>query len=205
MPSLNDFKVANVGLFPLAGGVPAWKLNTPGNPWDALLDAIASTYADINGNTKNYSNLGNVTLASGKVFSAPGQVRSQASTTVAQSIPNAVFTTLSFDSNIFDVGGMHSTSVNPTRFTVPAGQGGSYLFVLNISFASLVPALYVKLKKNGTDVFAPSPGIGCFALGVSTIFELAAGDYIEAVVNQNFGSANNTLPGPTSVTAYKLG
>ncbi len=44
MPNFNLYKTTNDGLFPKVGGVPAWKLNVPANPWDWMIDMLASFY-----------------------------------------------------------------------------------------------------------------------------------------------------------------
>lgn len=63
MPSWNDYKTTNPAYFPIVSGIPSWKLSIPANPWDSLMDGIANLHADINGNTKNISNLGAVASA----------------------------------------------------------------------------------------------------------------------------------------------
>ena len=46
---------------------------------------------------------------------------------VSQSISSATITNLSFDSEVFDSDGLHSTAVNNSRLTVPVGMGGRWL------------------------------------------------------------------------------
>lgn len=98
----------------------------------------------------------------------------------------------------FDTAGFHSVTVNPERLTVPPGLGGVYI----VGFAVIVPAVSGAVdgwvRRNGAGVYATSRGVasagGCRVNGVDLI-ELAAGDYVETVVQQLSGSdvaAGNT-------------
>ncbi len=50
------------------------------------------------------------------------------------SVPATTWTTLTFDTDRFDVDGMHSTSSNTERITIPSGGDGIYLFGCNLHF-----------------------------------------------------------------------
>ena len=125
---------------------------------------------------------------------------SAAYATSGQTIADSTFTALTFDTNDFDRGGIHSTSVNPTRFTVP--MGGIYLCLGNVTFnPPTATQVAVVLKKNGTtfingggfiaDTFTSLAG-GAYC---ATIVQLVSGDYIEFMGFQTTGSNQNTLAG----------
>jgi hypothetical protein len=119
------------------------------------------------------------------------------------SLPNNVFTPLSFDTNAFDVGGIHSTSVNPTRFTAPVG--GLYLVqgtFQAVSGAAGIAA--IDLQLNGSTTLLPHIVINIVPLNAngatpfcSTIVQLAANDYLEFFGKQTSGGTLVTI---TTVT-----
>ena len=53
--------------------------------------------------------------------------RCSAWNSATQSVPASTFTVLTFDSEDYDVGGLHSTVTNTSRLTVPSGGDGLYL------------------------------------------------------------------------------
>lgn len=63
--------------------------------------------------------------------------------TSVQSTSTATLNPVSYDSESFDNRGLHSTSVNPTWFTIPAGMAGKYLMVGNCAFASNATGLRI--------------------------------------------------------------
>ena len=112
----------------------------------------------------------------------------------AQNISTALFTALSFNSERYDVGGMHSTSALLTRITVPTGGAGVYHLGASVRFeASPGGSVRVlRLRLNGATYLtgnetAPVGSSGDTQLTVSCDYKLAEGDYIEAVVFQNAG------------------
>jgi hypothetical protein len=125
---------------------------------------------------------------------------SRATDTTAQSIANAAFQSLTWGTNTLD-NGVHSTSVNPTRFTVPLGGAGLWQFDCAISFAANATGVRdVSVKKNGAtlinyaQVLAGSPNqASCFI----TAHDLAVdGDYYEFQAFQNSGGALTIISDP---------
>jgi hypothetical protein len=119
------------------------------------------------------------------------------------SLPNTILTALSFDTNAFDVGGIHSTSVNPTRFTAPVG--GLYLIQGVFQVASGAAGLaLIEVTKNGVTPnlphvvqdIVPLNATGAFPF-CSTTIQLAANDYVEFIAQQNSGGALVTSTGLT--------
>jgi hypothetical protein len=109
------------------------------------------------------------------------------------SVPNTVLTPIPFDTNVLDVGGVHSTSVNPTRFTVPAGQGGFYFVCGSIRWAALSVSganyTAIEIFNNGSVVAANSlPASGTVVIqSLGLIVPLAAGDIVEIYARQTSG------------------
>jgi hypothetical protein len=116
--------------------------------------------------------------------------------TTAQSIPNSTNTIMTFDSESWDTDGFHSTSVNTSRITIPAGLGGKYLVTMNAApDLNGTGSRYMELFKNGSRLIicngvsgSSSTYIGLYA---AFVVELVATDYIEMMVNQDRGSALN--------------
>jgi hypothetical protein len=117
-----------------------------------------------------------------------------ATQTVAQSIPDATFTALTFTAEVFDTDGGHTTN---TKYT--AQTAGRYLAQGGVTFATNATGQrYVRLAKNGTEI----TGSGCRvdASGNSTgivsrtvIVHLDVGDYLEVQAHQSSGGPINTL------------
>lgn len=114
------------------------------------------------------------------------------------SITNNTLTALTFDTEEFDVGaGMHSTSVNTGRLTVPTGCGGKYVIGADIEFAAnATGSRLIRLRVNGATNIAQvqypsSSGTYASALAISSVYALSAADYVEVVVLQDSGGALN--------------
>jgi hypothetical protein len=119
-----------------------------------------------------------------------------------QSTPgDASFVTLTFNSERFDTAGLHDSSGNPTRLTVPIS--GLYLVSVNISWdtVSSVGSRELALNKNGAtvvarNVVAPS-GVGdTTEQSLTTLVSLSAGDYIEVKLRQNSGTTFSVFAFP---------
>lgn len=126
---------------------------------------------------------------------------SSAFNSAVQAIANNTETALTYDTNTFDVGPVHSTSTNPTRFTCPASQGGIYMATGNVRFAaSATGSRYLAIRKNGTTYLAIQWQYAIqatFGNGVnaSALVSLAATDYIEFFAFQDSGGSLNTVAG----------
>lgn len=129
------------------------------------------------------------------------QPRANATNSAAQSITNATQTALTFNTNNYD-NGVHSTSSNTSRFTVPTNGDGWYCFIGQLTFNTLAGGTqrFVTLWKNGstqiaTSGFAAANGGAPTYMNVSWQGQLAAGDYIEMYAYQDSGAAANTVAG----------
>jgi hypothetical protein len=103
---------------------------------------------------------------------------------------------LTFDSERYDNGGLHSTSANTGRLT--ATITGLHQIGCHVEFASnITGSRYVGLKVNGATYVAFDERQAVTVAGrptivtVSTSYQLAAGDYVEVEVFQNSGGNLN--------------
>jgi hypothetical protein len=104
---------------------------------------------------------------------------------------------LTFDTELEDTGGMHSTSVNTSRITIPTGGNGWYRFGGCVRFAANATGYReVKIRANGaTDLVVQRTqnhgGADTCRVAVHGEYPLVATDYIELVVTQSSGGALN--------------
>lgn len=144
-------------------------------------------------------------IDSTQFIDSPTQPRVHATTVGTQSLVNVTITTLAFDAEVFDVGGLHDPVTLNSRITVPAGADGTYLVSVQVSFApNATGERIVYLLKNGAilaqAVAAPSSG-GAGSnttIPLVTLVVLAAADYLELQAYQSSGGALTT----SSATAY---
>lgn len=105
---------------------------------------------------------------------------------------------LTFNSERYDVSSMHSTSSNTGRITIPTNWAGKYSVGASVGFASNATGYrQISIRLNGTTdiVFHNTNAISGLVtrLSCSTIYEFAAGDYIEVFANQTSGGALDVL------------
>lgn len=112
------------------------------------------------------------------------------------SVNNNSLTILTFNTERFDTGGLHSTSANTSRLT--AVTAGKYLIFADVQWTFNASGdRMVALLLNGATTIAKDqaePVSGSTLLTVqslSTIYHLAANDYVEVQVYQNSGGALN--------------
>ncbi len=110
-----------------------------------------------------------------------------------QNLAHNTLQAIAFATNDFDNGGVHSATVNNTRFTVPTGADGIWLFVGTFYFTvpdNPEPGTYeLGTRKNGSGVtkvlqeMPISPATEATIAG-SVMYSLVAGDYIEFMAYQ---------------------
>ncbi len=111
-------------------------------------------------------------------------------------ISNATDTILTFNTEILDTDGFHSTSTNTGRITIPAGKGGKYYVFAWGSYANNTTG-YRQLEilvngRTGTPsrvANSSMAGINNIGLTPNGAAVLAAGDYIEVNTYQNSGGS----------------
>lgn len=123
------------------------------------------------------------------------EVRCSAYHNTTQSIADSTWTALSLNSEDYDVGTMHSTSVNTSRITVPTNHGGLYLVSGKACFGSNATGFRgVAIYKNGSPVFVKQlqPVTGSLTIDeIVASIVLVATDYLEVFAFQNSGGALN--------------
>ena len=115
------------------------------------------------------------------------------------SAANNTSTAMTFDSELFDTDGFHSTSSNTTRITIPTGKSGYYLVTGMIVFlaGSSTGMRSINLIKNGTgneltiDQVPNSAGQVNESPAFSYTGNFTAGDYLEIYGYHNSGAALN--------------
>ena len=132
---------------------------------------------------------------------------------VSQSIANTTHTVLTFSTEVYDKGGIADTSTN--RITIPSGAGGFWWFTAMVQVDNFRAARNIlNFFKNGSNTGGGTTG-DSFENGYwgasnqyassfgSVLFDLSAGDYIQATFYQNSGGADNVTS--RSFTAWYLG
>lgn len=121
-----------------------------------------------------------------------------------QSINSATNTAVTFDTENYDTDSFHDNVTNNSRFTIPSGKGGKYLFSGCISFAADATGYRgVMLYKNGSllnDLARANPISSSMNVPFSTVVNAVATDYFEIFVIQTVGSALNLNGGSTSTS-----
>lgn len=126
------------------------------------------------------------------------------------SISSATATALPWDSEIFDVGSLHSTSVSNTRITVPAGgETGLWLISAQVQWDTNTTGMReVKIRKNGSSDLAVSRHGPIAGQLVHTVIATdnspTAGDYYEAVVTQDSGGARTVTGAASNFAAVAI-
>lgn len=133
------------------------------------------------------------------IISMPKQSACRVYLSAAQSIPNATWTKIEFDTEGYDVAGEFDNAVN-YRFT--ATVAGKYLVILNVfvNGVSDGTALKMAIYKNGVsaELYGQDQGSDTpqsFVMNNSNVFNLAANDYLEGYVYQNAGGARDINDG----------
>lgn len=97
------------------------------NSFGAEINAIEDGY--INGKAPLVSSAATVhSLKVSSVATAAAQPRASVFNSGIQAISSASTAVVTFDSELYNVGSLHSTSANTSRLTVPAGSSGWYLY-----------------------------------------------------------------------------
>lgn len=154
-----------------------------GDYLEAIVGSTA-TYGDTT-TPSQYNSFSIIKLDSGKVGSGVGTKVYNAGT---QSIPNNTITPVTFDSEEFDTDSFHSTSVNTSRFTIPAGLGGIYSLSYGTN-ATTSNTWELGFRLNGTTLLRGWSGGGASYFAGSTVTRLIGGDYVELVAFQSTGGS----------------
>jgi hypothetical protein len=153
------------------------------------------------------------TASTGLAWATPaatGFVGVSLTKSAAQSIPNATETVVTFDTEVFDTDGFHTSTDG--KITVPSGKAGKYLITAQIMVNSSGSQTQGGMRKNGTGIFtyySSTTGTALMML-VNTVVNLAVADYLEIFVYQGSGVAKDVLansytPSATVFSATYLG
>lgn len=145
--------------------------------------------ATITGTTISTTN----TITTGTTIKTP---MARAYNSAVQAIANNSVTTITFDSERWDTDAIHSTSVNTSRLTCKTA--GVYTIGAHIGFAANSTGIRnVYIYLNGTTYIAiniaPAVNGDASIYSVTTDYELAVNDYVEAQVLQTSGGSLNTV------------
>lgn len=140
-----------------------------------------------------------INITAGQINSS-SQFSAYAFNSAVQSIPNNTPTALTFDSEVFDHGGIHSTTTNASRITIPTGGAGVWAFVAQATFAANATGIrYVQLVAGGLLTLAATQinagAAVVLSLNASVITTCVDGDFFEVFVLQNSGGALNVTAG----------
>lgn len=114
--------------------------------------------------------------------------------TTNQSLTTAVAAAIAFDAERYDTDSMHSTSVNTSRITIVTP--GLYLLTGHVSFASNATGvrevyLYLNNTTRLVDVVTTPVTGDSTRVTATTVYKLAAADYVEMFAYQTSGGALN--------------
>lgn len=116
-------------------------------------------------------------------------------TAATTSVANNTETSVSFDAEDYDVGNLHDTLTNPSRFTIPAGGDGYYAIVAQAKWATDADGVRsTRIYKNGALQAQQDQAAGTTdftTCQASTVLPLVATDYIEMKVFHTAGAALN--------------
>lgn len=189
--SLTTFKTSNTSYWPRVSGKPALKLDISANPWDDLMDYLVA----------------NVIFVDPTAWSSCRVALSTNQSITTSAVAQAV----SWDVDANQNTATHSTSVNPTRFTVPGGQSGRYQLIGSLGFVSNATGQRrYEINKNGSHLYyghtVPGSSLsGGNVLTVAWYDVLTAGDYIEILAYQDSGGALNVNATTTSISFARVG
>lgn len=127
-----------------------------------------------------------------------------------QSISNNTTTVLAFNSERRDDSAFHDTATNNSRLTVPTAMPGWYMITGNVEFAGDINGVrQVGIQLNGATVIALNLQQAALAgtitrVNVSTLYYLAATNYVELIVYQNSGISLNINSGAQYTPEFRM-
>ena len=127
-----------------------------------------------------------------------------------QSIANNTGVALTFTNENFDTNSIHDNSTNTSRFTIPSGKDGKWLFTGIVTWGSNATGYReIKIRKNNTastevyNIMGPPSVAASPSMGVSYIADAVATDYFELYVKQTSGGSLN-VEGDATFTNYTI-
>ena len=168
--AVTDAKIADVAATKLTGTIATARLGS-GTASSSTFLRGDSTFASAGFTAKNF-------------FSAYDP---------SNNVPNDTDTKIIYETEAFDTASAYDTSNG--RFTVPSGEDGKYYLYAKVRHYNdtSMDREVIYLYKNGSTFkrFENRGNNVHNSVQISTVTELAAGDYIEVYYYQNSGSSNN--------------
>lgn len=181
----------------MATMVPKSTVTTKGDLVAATASATVSRLGvGSNGQVLTADSTAATGLAWTTISSSPSFVGVRTFVTGQQSISNGTGTKINWSSETFDTSAFHDNTTNNTRLTVPSGKAGYYEVYAVVVWPDSSGSRQVWLEKNGSTQFAKIIGnqSSGYPTGnyVSSVVNLAVGDYVEVGVYQASGGSLNT-------------
>jgi hypothetical protein len=178
-----------------AGATTKATLTTKGDIYAAT---AASTPARLGVGTNGQTLVADSTAATGLKWATPASgstfVGARVYGSAVQSIPTSTYPMVTWNTESYDTDGFHDTTTNTSRFTIPAGKAGKYLFVLKTTFNSSnnTGARILYFFKNGTEILESEFSLstrGNLQMCLTSVQSAAVADYFEMGVFQSSGGA----------------
>ncbi len=148
-----------------------------------------------------------VSLAQIQTLIAPS-IAARVTKSAAQTLTNDTTTTISWDAETRDDGGVHDNVTNNSRLTVPSGAGGWYLVTATLQYTTnATGARSCVLRLNGTTTIAvqtAGPSAAQISVTAATLIYLAATDYIEVQGYQTSGGDLDVVNTVTSASMIRV-
>jgi hypothetical protein len=175
---------------------------------DLIAATAASTVTNLGVGTNGQVLTADSTQTTGMKWATPASAQTFVGVACYFTNINVTYTSgvqlaLTFANNDFDTNSFHSTSVNTSRITIPAGYAGKYSFSMDWGIGS-GGASYgiVYVFKNGSAFTSGFDGgsngrysnlaSNTFIISSSFVVSAAVGDYFEMYVSSDLSGAKNT-------------
>jgi hypothetical protein len=127
----------------------------------------------------------------------------------SQSVGAGTAAAVTFNGENFDSDGFHDNSTNNSRLTIPTGQGGKYIVSgRTIWYEYNKGKVASTIRKNGSTALAYSVDYTATDYwethAIVSIVDLAAGDYIELLVENGGGGSRNIYGDDNAVQATQF-
>lgn len=150
---------------------------------------------------------GKVLTVSGGIPAWVGAIGARVSNSGALVIPTATWTELTFDTELWDTDGIHSTVSNTGRLTCVTA--GKYLIIAQAYFDANATGArqYRIVHSTATDIALSMAGLtsqNFAAILLPTIWDMAAAEYVTYQVYQNSGGNLNIAADPYSSPQFMM-